>query len=361
MTTTTQTLEIYQNVVDSGGITIPQSQLVNYLGYTYDQAASNSNGVLLTFASPADVTKFTNNYGDFPNNSVVGTLENPLADYSSLTYRVRFPDGVDQIVNTANWETDAIGMSPTPKNNGDTQVSGGVTTSGLARGAIANTTIDKINNSLSHMCDFSTEVKKDNALKKFLTSIANQVRDAIKQIKIALGADPTGQLSWVASMLNKIKRILDWINKEIVQPIINFEKLVIGYIQKIQAIISWILSLPARLAQMLADCLKALYKLIANTFTDLESSSGGLSTDLLSTAKSVVSSASSLYSATSLAVTNASTITMTTLNAATVQPTSAVTAASAAAAIVDYTSTLPSSDTVANNVASDTKPNTSMP
>jgi phage-related protein len=211
------------------------------------------------------------------------------------------------------------------------------------------------------MCDFSTEVKKDNALKKFLTSIANQVRDAIKQIKIALGADPTGQLSWVASMLNKIKRILDWINKEIVQPIINFEKLVIGYIQKIQAIISWILSLPARLAQMLADCLKALYKLIANTFTDLESSSGGLSTDLLSTAKSVVSSASSLYSATSLAVTNASTITMTTLNAATVQPTSAVTAASAAAAIVDYTSTLPSSDTVANNVASDTKPNTSMP
>ena len=54
--------------------------------------------------------------------------------------------------------------------------------------------------------------------------------------------------------------------------IINFEKYVLAYIVKLREIVAWLLSLPAKLARLLADCLERLKKLIASVFTDIISS-----------------------------------------------------------------------------------------
>jgi hypothetical protein len=59
------------------------------------------------------------------------------------------------------------------------------------------------------------------------------------------------------------------IQKEIIQPIIDFEKYVLAYITKLRAMITWILSLPARLLAILQDCLQRLLKLVANIFSDI--------------------------------------------------------------------------------------------
>ena len=68
------------------------------------------------------------------------------------------------------------------------------------------------------------------------------------------------------------------IQKEIIQPIIDFEKYVLAYITKLRAMIAWILSLPARLLAILQDCLQRLLKLIANIFSDIgQGFSDGLS------------------------------------------------------------------------------------
>ena len=153
-------------------------------------------------------------------------------------------------------------------NTGDEPAVGGPQFPSLSRGDLTNTTLDKMNNSLSHVCDFSLEVQKNNALRKFLVAQAQTIRDAIRKITEALGlSDSTGQYQWLFTKLKSITRDLQYIQTEVIKPIMDFEKQVVQYIAKIQAIIAWILTLPVRLLAMLQDCLKKMYKLLANLFT----------------------------------------------------------------------------------------------
>ena len=155
-----------------------------------------------------------------------------------------------------------------PIDSGNAPASGQPTTPGTAAGSLVNTTLDRMNNSLAHVCDFSLEIQKNNALKKFLVAQAKSIREAVRAIMRALGlSDATGQYQWLFNKLKALTRELKWIQQNVIQPIIDFEKYVIGYIQKIQQIIAWILTLPARLLAMLQDCLQKLYKLLSNLFT----------------------------------------------------------------------------------------------
>lgn len=157
---------------------------------------------------------------------------------------------------------------PAVVNKGDEATSGGPQFPGLSRGDLTNTTLDKMNNSLSHVCDFSLEVDKNNALRRFLVAQAKTIRDAIRKLMEALGlSDSTGQYQWLFTKLKSITRDLQYIQTEIIKPIMDFEKKVVEYIAKIQAIIAWILTLPARLLALLQDCLQKMYKLLANLFT----------------------------------------------------------------------------------------------
>ena len=158
----------------------------------------------------------------------------------------------------------------TAKNSGDALQPGLPTTWGIAISQVANTAVDFANNDLAHVCDFSAELIKNNQLKSFLNAQANTIRDAIRAVMRLLGlSDGTGQFQWIKDSLQSIQRGLKYINENVLQPILDFEQIVVGYIAKLQQIIAYILKLPAKLLALLGDCLQKLYALVANAFSDI--------------------------------------------------------------------------------------------
>jgi hypothetical protein len=122
----------------------------------------------------------------------------------------------------------------------------------------------------SHVCDFILEMKKDIDLSKYTKAIANTIREAVRKLLALLGGtDTSGVTTFLINTLKNIARELRDFNKYILKPITDFAKTVIAYIATLRSIIAWILSLPAKLAQLLSDCLVRLRKLIASVFTSI--------------------------------------------------------------------------------------------
>jgi hypothetical protein len=187
---------------------------------------------------------------------------------------------------------------PQVVNTGDAPVTGGPSnTPQLATGDIRNTTISVSNKRREHVCDFVLEMRKNVQLKKFLRAIAKPIRDAIRWVMKSLGlSDRSGKFTELVNELKAYARELRRIQKEIIQPIIDFEKYILAYITKLRAIIQWILSLPARLLALLRDCLERLLKLIGNIFTDFlkelsPGDGGGGFTELLEASKELATEA----------------------------------------------------------------------
>ena len=143
-------------------------------------------------------------------------------------------------------------------------------TPGTCYGRVEGTIIDATNKKRAHVCDFISEMQKNIALKKYTKAIGRFIREAIQKIMKLLGlSDRTGKFSYIINKLKAFAAELRRINKEIIQPIIDFEKYVLAYITKLRALIQWILSLPAALLKLLADCLARLLKLIKSIFSDI--------------------------------------------------------------------------------------------
>jgi hypothetical protein len=160
--------------------------------------------------------------------------------------------------------------APAPVHSGDGTSKGNPQQPGIARSQIANTSVGYANDHLSHVCDFVSEMQKNIELKRFIKSQAQNIRKAIRAILRALGfSDATGETSWLASTLKAIQTEINYVNEQILQPILDFEKYVVSYITKLRAILAWILSLPAKFLAMLQDCLARVIKLIASVFTDI--------------------------------------------------------------------------------------------
>lgn len=162
--------------------------------------------------------------------------------------------------------------SPAPQvvHSGDGTSKGNPQQPAIARSQVANTSVGYANDHLSHVCDFVSEMQKNINLKKYTKALAKQIRDAIRYIMKTLGlTDTTGEASWLANTLKSFAREINNINKQILQPIIDFEKYVVAYITKLRAIVAWILSLPAKFLAMLQDCLARLIKLIGAIFSDI--------------------------------------------------------------------------------------------
>lgn len=175
-----------------------------------------------------------------------------------------------------------------------------------ARSIVAGTTTGVANDNLAHVCDFISEMQKNINLKKYTKALAKQIREAIRYIMKTFGlTDATGEASWLANTLQALAREIKRIQKEILQPILDFEKYVLAYVTKLRSIIAWILSLPAKFLAMLQDCLAKLIKLIANIFTDI---GAGLSegftegpsnyTEIIKEAKNVAAAAQSTVNST---------------------------------------------------------------
>lgn len=162
--------------------------------------------------------------------------------------------------------------APKPLYVNDGPTKGNPTVPAGARSITSNTGVGYANDHLSHVCDFVSEMQKNIQLKQFIKSQAQNIRKAIRAVLRALGfSDATGEASWLASTLKAIAREVDYINKQILQPIINFERYVVAYVAKLRAIVAWILSLPAKFLALLQDCLARLLKLIGSVFTDIGS------------------------------------------------------------------------------------------
>jgi hypothetical protein len=162
--------------------------------------------------------------------------------------------------------------NPAPKvvHSGDGPTPGAPQQPGLALSQVANTSVGFANDNLAHVCDFVTDIQKNIEFKRYAKAVAKQIRDAIREVLRLLGiSDKTGEASWLANTLKTIAREIKRINKEILQPILDFEKYVVAYIAKLRAIITWILSLPAKFLALLQDCLARLVKLIGSVFSDI--------------------------------------------------------------------------------------------
>jgi hypothetical protein len=156
-----------------------------------------------------------------------------------------------------------------PVNSGDTTQVNAPTTPSTARGIVKNTTLNQMNNSLAHMCDFSQDIKKSVTLKKYIKAIAQAVRKGIRAVKRLLGLGDGGGV--VSTIIQKLKAIASEIRmfiKEYITPIQKFMKDVVGYIKWATATVQWILSLPAKFITLLAGCLKKVISAIASVFKD---------------------------------------------------------------------------------------------
>jgi hypothetical protein len=196
--------------------------------------------------------------------------------------------------------------APTPTQVNDGPTPGNPDVPAGARSIVANTSVGFANDNLAHVCDFVTDIQKNIEFKKYAKATAKYIRDAIRAVLRALGfADPTGEASWLATTLKAIAREVNRINKEILQPILDFQQYVVAYIAKLKEIIAWILSLPAKFLALLQDCLARLIKLIGSVFSDIgaglsEGFSEGPSNydDIIKEAKALAESAAKTVTAT---------------------------------------------------------------
>jgi hypothetical protein len=214
----------------------------------------------------------------------------PYLDFTNLASNIQYTiDRLKQIKAPVTPVKPNLGTAEKPPVSPYTGIFNGAgqpTTPALGIGQVANTAISFTNSTLSHSCDFATDLIKNNKLKQFLNAQANTIRDAIRAVMKALGfSDATGETQWLLSTLKAITRALKYIQRNVIQPILDFEALVIEYVKKIQETIAYILSLPAKLLAMLQDCLKRLYAAVGNVLTDIVGGAGGGFGDELKAAK----------------------------------------------------------------------------
>jgi len=139
----------------------------------------------------------------------------------------------------------------------------------LGVGIVEGTIVDNLNSQISHVCDFSLDIQKNIGLKKYIKAISRFIRDGIRAVKLALGfGEPSGLIFTVIEKLKAAAAFIRYVQKEYIQPVLDFQKYVLDVVVKIKKLIQWILSLPAKIFAMLKDCLTRLYKTIASIFSD---------------------------------------------------------------------------------------------
>jgi len=143
------------------------------------------------------------------------------------------------------------------------------TTPRIVRGVIDGTQIGVTNNNQSHICDISLELSKDVALARLkFGQVIQSIRDAIRALIAALGLDPSGEFSKVITLFKKLtaelKKIQAWLEE-----IADYSKVIIEYARKVKALIDYILSLPAKLYELLKDCLSNFLSAVATGLAEL--------------------------------------------------------------------------------------------
>jgi enamine deaminase RidA (YjgF/YER057c/UK114 family) len=182
---------------------------------------------------------------------------------------------------------------------GDTPQPGNPTQPQLTSGNIANTSIAASNNNRSHACDTTLFVQRNVSLAAIFEPTIRAIREVIKGILDALGISPGS--NGLIEQIKKIKRYVDDITKFLAKVQKALDALVV-VVKKINDLINYILSLPARLLALFVNCLQELYAELKAQFTDIVSASAtkddgesvvGAAKDLLKSTQTLVATAAS--------------------------------------------------------------------
>jgi hypothetical protein len=202
-------------------------------------------------------------------------------------------------------------IRPTLQQGLEDQQAGEITIPRLARGVLTGTLVGDLNNQLAHSCDFILEAKKNLKLRAFIEAIASAIKRGVLAIVDALGLEPTGVLSNAIAFLRRIASYLKYIKKNYIDPIIEFQKYVILYIQQVKDMIEFINNLPAKIKALLKTCLANLTRLLSSVFTDIVTEALGGDDgigDAISAARDVLDEATIVYNGVETIINNGSTI-----------------------------------------------------
>ena len=172
------------------------------------------------------------------------------------------------------------------------------TTPQMARGYVKGSIVDFLNGQTAHVCDFkfifpdltsiigelglvspvaaiqdaikNAKLKATNRLRSMIQMIITGLRTVLDGVILALGFDATGIISFNFSLLKKIVRQINAITKKIamvVEAVLEWVFLA----QQIVQLINWVKTLPAKLQQMLKDCLTQFGNSITQVATQIKS------------------------------------------------------------------------------------------
>ena len=162
------------------------------------------------------------------------------------------------------------------------------TTVPLARGVIENSSVEKTNNNLEHVCDFKKKLRFDIAKEKIMAyEFVQKARDFIKQFFSGI----TGPMSSAVQIaIRQIKEVLKMIKKA-ADFVTEVATAVSNFIKYCNEILAYVASLPAKLAQLLANCVKEFTEALfsALSFDDPSAATG--TQTIFSEIKSLVSEA----------------------------------------------------------------------
>lgn len=151
-------------------------------------------------------------------------------------------------------------------NSGDNTTAGNPTLPPAALSQITNTSIDKSNNNLTHVCDITGNLQYAVAWASL------QIKELVQAVKNAVAA--LWQASVSSPFGDQIRNVIQTVQQKVsqIQQLIakaqQVQTVITGYIQQLEQLIAYIASLPARIAQLLSGCLNSAQNSLASTIAN---------------------------------------------------------------------------------------------
>lgn len=136
---------------------------------------------------------------------------------------------------------------------------------GVHQGIIEGSIIAVTNKKRTHECDISLFVMKEKALAGVAMKIVKELRIAIAAIIAFFGINPGS-----SGIIETIKQIKAWVDdiREFLEDVVLKIAEYLAIVQKIGALIQYILSLPAEILAYFKSCLTQLYAELKRQFLD---------------------------------------------------------------------------------------------
>jgi hypothetical protein len=237
--------------------------------------------------------------------SQITALNNAL-DANTTTSQTNLPNvGTGQNLSSPNAAENSTSQSPS-----------NVPIAATGNASTAATGIKKSNQNVAHACDSSTYVGKAVFEAGAIGGkIVQAIRDGIKAILKFFGINPSS--NGISSQLKKLAQYV----KDTIKYITDMTTAINGYITYINAIkqlITYVLSLPARLLAYFADCIKTLEKQLVAGFqsaldnvTDTSDNTSSAIKDVQSQIQSFTQSVATLAKTATAAVASLTTLNQT--------------------------------------------------